>query len=102
LEHFYGGGTTLDVPLDKLPNEYWTEMGAPKGKTDVIIITDAQVHAPKQMVDNFNKWKESEKVRCISIILGARPGDLAKVSNEVHCLPSLTVDCDAATSCMSI
>lgn len=102
LAHFYGGGTTLDVPLDQLPNKYWKEMRAPKGKTDVIMITDAQVHAPKQMVDSFNTWKEAEKVRCISIVLGARAGDLEKVSNEVHCIPSLTVDCEAATSCMSI
>lgn len=102
LDHFYAGGTTLDVPLDVLPNKYWQQMQAPKGKTDIIIITDALVHAPEKMVTDFNSWKTKEEARCISIILGAQPGDLAKVSNEVHCIPSLSVNCDAAISCMSI
>lgn len=102
LDHFYGGGTTLDVPLEQLPNKYWTEMQAPKGKTDVIIVTDAIVRAPKDMVDKFNTWKKDERVRCITLVLESKPGDLAKVSDEVHCIPSLTVDCDAAASCMSI
>lgn len=102
LDHFYGGGTTLDVPLEQLPNKYWQEMQAPKGKTDVIIVTDAIVRAPQTMIDKFNDWKQAEQVRCITLVLGDAPGDLAKVSNEVHCIPSLTVDCDAAASCMSI
>ena len=102
LEHFYGGGTTLDVPLVELPTKYWLEMAAPKGKTDVILITDAIVHAPKQMIDNFNLWKTKEQVRCISIVLGSLPGDIEKVSNETHCIPALTTDCSAAVSCLSI
>jgi uncharacterized protein with von Willebrand factor type A (vWA) domain len=102
LDHFYGGGTTLDVPLDKLPNEHWAAMDPPRGKTDVIMVTDAMVTAPQRMVEQFNAWKVKEKVRCISIVLGSRAGDLEKVSNEVHCIPGLTVDCTAAASCMSI
>lgn len=102
LDHFYGGGTTLDVPLEQLPNKYWEEMQAPKGKTDVIIVTDAIVRAPEKMVTDFNTWKKQEQVRCITLVLESKPGDLAKVSDEVHCIPSLTVDCEAALSCMSI
>ena len=101
LEHFYGGGTTLDVPLVELPKN-WERMGVPKGKTDIIIVTDAEVHAPKQMVDNFNTWKTEQQAKVITLVLGAQPGDLEKVSNEVHCIPSLTVDNDAAARCMGI
>jgi hypothetical protein len=30
------------VPLVELPNRYWPEIKAPKGKTDMLIITDAR------------------------------------------------------------
>lgn len=102
LDHFYAGGTQPTVPFDKVPNEYWKEMGAPKGKTDMILITDGRLRIPGEMTDRFLKWKELEKVRLISIVLESQPGDLSKVSNEVHCIPALSVDCEAALSCMSV
>lgn len=102
LDHFYGGGTTLDVPLQELPGTYWEEMKAPKGKTDVIMITDAIVHAPHDMIASFNQWKTREQVRCISIVLNYQAGDMEKVSDEVHVIPNLTVDCEATSRCLTI
>lgn len=102
LTHFYGGGTTLDVPLRELPFNYWPEMQPPKGKTDVIIITDAQVRASDTMKRDFNGWKKREQVKTISLVLGARAGDLNDVSDEVHELPDLDLTQVGVQSCFDV
>lgn len=102
LEHFYSGGTTMDVPLAELPTTYWPEIGAPKGKTDLIIITDGQVYVPHEMEQKFNAWKAEHKVRCISLILAHHAGGLSKVSDEVHLIPYIGVDVTAIEGCLSV
>lgn len=102
LEHFYGGGTPMDVPLAELPGKYWGMMNAPKGKTDLILITDAIVNVPSTMRDTFLKWKAAEKVRCISLVIGDRAGDLGQVSDEVHLLNNLNTSEAGVLSCLSI
>jgi uncharacterized protein with von Willebrand factor type A (vWA) domain len=106
LLHFYGGGTDLDVPLDTLPTKYWPqllEQGLPKGKTDVIFITDAIVHAPDKMIEKFNKWKKDENVRAISLIIGTgNAGDMAKVSDEWHMVNNLEIGQTAIDNILSI
>lgn len=102
LEHFYGGGTTMDVPLQELPTTYWQELNCPKGKTDVIIITDGIVHVPEMMEKQFNEWKHREKVRCISLILAPRAGDLERVSDECHLIPNIDVTQEAIGRCLGI
>lgn len=87
LEEFLSGGTSLDVPLHELPFVYWprfTAQGLQRGKTDVVIITDCIVHAPKEMIESFNKWKAKEQVRITTLVIGVSPGDLLKVSDEAH------------------
>jgi uncharacterized protein with von Willebrand factor type A (vWA) domain len=91
LEHFYGGGTTLDVPLVELPKN-WDALGCPEGKTDIICITDAIVHAPDSIVKSFLAWKAVKQVKMISLILESQPGDLAKVSDRTHTVRSLALD----------
>lgn len=102
LAHFYGGGTDMDVPLQQLPTTYWNELKAPKGKTDVIIITDAQVRIPPKMEKDFNAWKEREKVRCLSLVINGVAGDLARVSDEVFLVNGIEVSSDAVGKCLSI
>ena len=92
LCHFYGGGTTLDVPLEQLPNVYWKELDVPKGKTDIVIITDAYVHAPDHMVDYFNQWKKREEASCYGIIIQAEPGDLSKVCDKTWVIKDFALD----------
>lgn len=102
LGHFYGGGTVMDVPLKELPTTYWDELKCPKGKTDLIIITDGIVSVPQEMEVNFKNWKLREKVRCISLILAGRAGDLEKVSDEVHLISQFDVTSEAIGRCLSI
>jgi uncharacterized protein with von Willebrand factor type A (vWA) domain len=42
LEGFIGKGSSLDVPVQEMP-EYYLRLNAPPGKTDVVFITDASV-----------------------------------------------------------
>ncbi len=101
LGHFYGGGTTMDVPLDILPSR-WDSLGCPKGKTDLLLLTDAVVHVPSSLRDSFNAWKKQEQVRCISLILESSPGDLAAVSEEVHLLHNIDTEDTGISRCLCI
>lgn len=102
LSHFYGGGTTLDVPLHELPAVWWDELGCPKGKTDVVLITDAIVNCPDDMRDSFLAWKAREKAKAFGIVIGHEPGDLSKVCDQTWCVNALSVDTDAVGECLSI
>jgi len=103
LGHFYGGGTTMDVPLKELPTKYWDEINAPHGKTDVILVTDAIVRVPTQMRDEFLQWKDAEKVKVKTILIqkfdrGA--GELESISDEV--ISTSEINPEAVDSCLSI
>ena len=103
LEHFYGGGTTMDVPLAELPNRYWPAINPPKGKTDLIVLTDGIVRVPRQMEQDFLAWKAKEKVRCISLILGnSSGGGLQSVSDELHCIRSIDTTENGIEKCLSV
>jgi uncharacterized protein with von Willebrand factor type A (vWA) domain len=102
LEHFYSGGTTMDVPLVTLPQK-WAELGCPEGKTDVIQITDALVHIPDEMRENFLTWKAATKAKYYTLVLDSDDaGDLRAISDRVWCLPNLSIEQDAIQELMSI
>jgi uncharacterized protein with von Willebrand factor type A (vWA) domain len=105
LEHFFSGGTTMDVPLHELPFQMWPELvkqGLPQGKTDLIMVTDALVHVPDEMRDAFLKWKADNKVKAISLVINHEPGDLAAVSDQVFQVSSLEVDEEGIQTALSI
>ncbi len=88
LEAFLGRGSTLDVPVRELPR-YYNELKAPRGDTDVIIITDAVCQIPLEDQEAFLVWKRAVRARVITLVIGSVPGDLTTISDEVHELPSL-------------
>lgn len=102
LEHFYGGGTTLDVPLKELPERYWEELGAPRGKTDVICITDGIVNVDSRMRDNFLAWKERENVKMISLVIGTEAGVMSQVSDKTYCINDLDLSEEGVQACLEI
>jgi len=73
IGHFFSGGTSLDVPCSVVPS-LWNEIGAPKGKTDMIILTDGHVRIDAAMKQSFLSWKEKEKVKVYSLIIGSNDG----------------------------
>ena len=101
LSEFIGGGSSLDVPVRELP-DYYQQLGAPVGKTDVILITDAICHIPKNLQEPFCAWKQQVQARVISLIVESEPGDLAAISDEVHKIPSLAVTEAAVERVLSI
>jgi len=102
LEDFIGGGSDLDVPLVKTPN-YYDSMNAPKGKTDMLLITDAIVHAPEAMGNSFMEWKKRAQCKMTTIVIGQDDaGDLNRLSDQVYCVPTIQADGEAVAAAVSI
>lgn len=72
LGGFIGAGTDMEVPFRKLPGEWWSAINPPRGKTDMLILTDGQVQVDPQLEAFFLDWKRREKVRTIGLMIGAR------------------------------
>lgn len=111
LEHFFNGGTDMDVPMKTLPNEYWPQLmaaGAAQGKTDIVIVTDGEVNMPEKIEKKFMTWKAKEKVKLYSIILRDslqdKAGDLGRVSDTVHLIDrdALNANSEAVGQVLSI
>lgn len=105
LTHFYGGGTTLDVPVREIPETYWPAFisrGMPRGKTDIVTITDAVVNCPDWMADRYNRWRKEEKVTSFGIVLADCAGDFSGICDKVFCCRSLDVDGEAVREVLSV
>jgi uncharacterized protein with von Willebrand factor type A (vWA) domain len=106
LEHFYGGGTTLDVPIHELPFNYWPKFvneGMQRGKTDVIMITDAIVHCSPTMRDQFKAWASQEHAKTYGIIIGgSSAGDLDQLCDKWWTVPDVSLDSPAVETILSI
>jgi hypothetical protein len=91
LDGFLNGGSSRDVPILELP-DYYHEIGAPVGKTDVVLLTDAICRLDESMTRAFNTWKTESQVKVATLIIHSEPGDLVKVSDEVHRVARLDVE----------
>jgi uncharacterized protein with von Willebrand factor type A (vWA) domain len=101
LEGFLGGGSSRDVPIAELP-DYYQRLAAPRGRTDILCVTDAQCRLPAEMQTVFGAWKQHVQARLITLVLDHKPGDLARVSDELHCLHSLDVTEPAVARTLSL
>jgi uncharacterized protein with von Willebrand factor type A (vWA) domain len=101
LAEFLGCGSTLDVPVREMP-DYYQQLGAPVGKTDLIIVTDAICSIPKSLQEQFLDWKRQVQARLITLVIKSKPGDLAAISDEVHMVPSLDLSEVAVERVLSI
>src|SRR5436305_5865964 len=81
LSAFIGRGSSIDIPVRELP-DYYARLGAPKGKTDVLFLTDAKVQLPPAVRDRFLAWKTAVSARLVTLVIGGPPGDLAGISDE--------------------
>jgi len=103
LEEFIGRGSNRDVPVVEMPR-YYKELKAPKGKTDILFITDAYCMLKKKEVENFNAWKKEVKARVITLLIGNtdEKNPLAKVSDEMYFVPSLELNSQPVQRVLSI
>jgi uncharacterized protein with von Willebrand factor type A (vWA) domain len=82
--------------------DYYRRLGAPRGKTDLIFITDAQCHVPADVAQRFLSWKQKVQARLISLVIQSKPGDLTRLSDEVHQVKTLDVSEEAVERVLSI
>jgi uncharacterized protein with von Willebrand factor type A (vWA) domain len=90
LEGFLNGGT--DLPLREIPRLY-DEMGAPKGKTDLICITDGDtgsIQANEKQA--FDAWRKKAQCKFIGITIASAAQILQSISDEFYRIPSLSPD----------
>lgn len=102
IEAFYGGGTDLDGPLRQVPDYLDKLPGCPKGKIDMLLLTDGIVPCSPDLSASFLKWKQASKVRLLSIIIQSAPGVLADLSDEVYEVNALSLDSEATHAAFSI
>ena len=105
LVHFYGGGTECNVPLVKLPFEFWKEwesQGLQKGKTDIIYVSDGEISVPQEVTDKFNKWKKDENVKVHTIIIESGSKGFDSVSDYLYNVNNIDVENSSVQNVMSI
>ena len=83
-----GGGSALDLPIRELP-EFYRRIGAPAGKTDVVLVTDVVCRVPNEDRLNFLLWKKAVSARVTALVLDNGPGDLEALCDESHAVASL-------------
>ena len=98
---FIGGGSSLDVPVRELPR-YYSQLKAPAGKTDVLFVTDARCRIPPELRDTFLAWKQKVQARLVTLVVGGEPGDLARISDEVHTVETLSATEGAVERVLSL
>ncbi|GIW60092.1 MAG: hypothetical protein KatS3mg087_1158 [Patescibacteria group bacterium] len=64
LSDFIGGGSTLDIPIHKLPT--WFKEHNMK-KADIVIVSDGYIRPSPEQVDNFVKWKQTTNIKTVGI-----------------------------------
>ena len=101
LEHFYGQGTSPVAPLVTIPNK-WSELGCPRGRTDIITITDACIRVPDAMSQRYNAWRAAEQVKTNTIVIGDDIGDMASVSDRWWSIDELNLESQGVSQCLSI
>lgn len=102
LKHFFGGGSNLDLPIREMP-DFWREIKPPRGKTDLVFITDAAAWFSETEADTFLAWKTEESVRLVSLVIGNYGvGQLGEISDEIHLINTLDPEAAGVDACLSI
>ena len=105
LTHMYNGGTDCNIPLRRLPFEFWKEwekQGLQKGKTDIIYVSDGEIDVPQDVADKFNKWKKDENVKVHSIIIQSSSEGFNAVSDYLYNVDCIDVTDKSVQNVMSI
>lgn len=102
VAHTPTGGTTYYVPCQTIPNN-WDAYGVPKGKTDMILVTDGAFDIPENIQEQFHAWKQREKVKTFTLCIGGdTDADYQHISDRIWGLENIEVENDAVTELLSI
>ncbi|TWT58939.1 hypothetical protein KOR42_23260 [Thalassoglobus neptunius] len=105
LEHFYAGGTTLDVPIRELPYTHWPQwkfQGMPDGKCDLIVVTDGELRCSDAEAERFREWKQRESVVSFGIVIGASISEFSKICDQLFCVADLSVESEGVGEVFSV
>jgi uncharacterized protein with von Willebrand factor type A (vWA) domain len=104
LTHFFSGGTELDIPIEVLPKKWpaLVESGMKRGKADILMITDAVVKLKPEQERSFNEFKQAEQVKMTAIVIRDKPGDLARIADEVFRVNEIGVGEEAVEKAVSV
>jgi uncharacterized protein with von Willebrand factor type A (vWA) domain len=98
LEHFFSGGSSCDLPVKELPRMY-RDLGAPPGKTDLLMVTDDELNFPAAWLPPFLQWKKEARVHATGVVVGGRRGgQLSLLCDTVVRAASLAPDSEAAAA----
>lgn len=107
LLHNYAGGTSPHVVCERVPGDYWQKMesqGLPKGKTDLIVVSDGEIEVSTEMSTRFNKWKETSKCRALGLMIGfeSSGGGWKSILDEVYSDRDIGIGGDGVGAALSI
>lgn len=85
-EHFFGGGTHYERPLNTAMNIVLEYARSGRPKPDLVLLTDDECRVTPEFVESFAKGREEAQVRCYGIRLGG-------TSREESTMQSLTDRC---------
>lgn len=101
LSQFLNSGST-HLPVEATPRLY-DELGAPKGKTDLIIVTDGQTERIDPIVmKEFKNWKKAANCKLIGVSIQSPADVLQSISDEFYRVTNLDVTSDAVGQALSI
>lgn len=98
-EGFYNGGT--QVPFDEAESLF-AKTGAPRGKTDILLVTDGETNSDDKMRERFLAWKKSNRARLISLVIDCDGSTVGPYSDEMHLMKSLSTAEDGVVAAVSV
>lgn len=99
LSTMLGGGTRLGGMCEYVTSN-WEPWGCPKGKTDMVIITDDEVNISDDSVEEFNTWRQAENCKTRTIVLGDGGGKVEAISDLWWLASDLDVNANGVAECL--
>ena len=100
LEHFYQGGT--DFECLRKTTQRWIGWGVPKGKADLIFVTDAGAYLSEDLVSHFAKWKHDNDVKCYGMAVGCSVDDLPLVCDQTWTTATMGLESNAVREVLTL
>lgn len=101
LNHFYSGGTDVDFLKEEAIEEMFVRTGAPRGETDILLITDGYCNY-REYVEGFNRWKELNSAKLITIATGGCDAALPEMADHAFTCDDLNAEDDGVKAAFSI
>lgn len=100
LEHFYSGGTDFDVLRTAMRR--WDSWGVPKGKADVLFVTDGCAYLGDDLVRDFAKFKQDREVQCYGMAIGTSLYDLPRVCDKAWTTATMGMESSAVREVLTL